>query len=128
MLLNWQQIVFIYRGVIGIPMKHHGISSGTRWCSLSMKLQIFKMMCEREKIKMSNIFGEYKCTRCGSSVKYTWMLPDGKFESLTDCNKFADCRHSKVGSKYEVSVWCPNCKDMVCFDYSLDGAYIGGKG
>ena len=77
---------------------------------------------------MSNIFGEYKCTRCGSSVKYTWMLADGKFESVPDRRKYVVGYHNKVDSKYEVSVQCPNCKDMACFDYSLDGAYIGGKG
>ena len=80
------------------------------------------------KIKMSNIFGEYICARCGRSVKYTWMLPDGKFESVPDCNRYADCRHNEVGSKYEVSVRCPECKDIACFDYSLKGEYIGVKG
>lgn len=77
---------------------------------------------------MSYIYNSCVCEICGGKIDYVWQLADGMFERIPDREKHVFAASNKIYTKYEVSVKCPKCKTVSCFEYSLDGKYLGKRG
>lgn len=77
---------------------------------------------------MSYIYNSCACEVCGSKIDYVWQLADGVFERTPDHGKVIFADYNRMYTKYEVCVKCPECKTVSCFEYSLDGKYIGKRG
>lgn len=77
---------------------------------------------------MSYIYNSCACEVCGAKIDYVWQLADGVFERVPDREKYVFAANNKIYTKYEVFVRCPECKTIACFEYSLDGKYIGKRG
>lgn len=77
---------------------------------------------------MSYIHNSCTCEGCSGKIDYIWQLADGVFERIPDRKKYVFAASNKIYTKYEVSVKCPKCKTISCFEYSLDGKYMGKRG
>lgn len=76
---------------------------------------------------MSYIHNFCKCETCQKEFEYVWLYPDAKFEVIPDREKYVFANHNRVYTKYEVCTRCPSCKTISCFEYSLEGKYIGKR-
>lgn len=74
---------------------------------------------------MSYIKGSCECEVCNNEIDYAWLLSDGVIEKIPE--KII-AKHNKKDDKYEISVKCLKCGNVICFEYSLDGKYIGKRG
>ena len=77
---------------------------------------------------MSYIYNSCVCENCNGKINYVWLLADGMFERKPDCEKYVFAASNKIYTKYEVSVKCSKCKSILCFEYSLNGKYMGKRG
>ena len=77
---------------------------------------------------MSYIYNTCACEICGGKIDYVWQLADGVFDRVPDREKYVFAASNKIYTKYEVCVRCSECKTIACFEYSLDGKYIGKRG